>query len=249
MQAWKAGVLMVAVCVAPWSSAAAQDGASPAVLREAIEPVSGARIRLFDAPKGEVAFDVSAGGVTVAKRVGAAAATTTVTAGHDAIAIRLTASRLVIEDRAGRVTFEGGDRVAAEAIRARLAASPLVRRALDLLGEVRFREISPMAQLLVATRQFLAETSGIRETTPVSRNPLAAASAVVVSRVVDGPGDCWNEYSKEAIAAYIEYEQCMAETKWYQLAPRAACEFVYEMRAIGAFSWWVACTGLDNFKA
>jgi hypothetical protein len=60
----------------------------------------------------------------------------------------------------------------------------------------------------------------------------------------DGPEECWDAYAKEAIAAYIEYEECMYATKWWDLASQAACATIYEMRAIGAFAWWVKCVGL-----
>ena len=33
----------------------------------------------------------------------------------------------------------------------------------------------------------------------------------------DGPGDCWAKYAAEAIAAYIEYEDCMKNAAWYDL--------------------------------
>ena len=59
------------------------------------------------------------------------------------------------------------------------------------------------------------------------------------------PTDCWNAYSKEAIAAYIEYEECMKPLSWWEFLDEAACATVYDMRAIGAFSWWMKCVALN----
>ena len=60
------------------------------------------------------------------------------------------------------------------------------------------------------------------------------------------PTDCWNAYPKEAIAAYIEYEECMKDLTLVGHPRRdAAAPSVYDMRAIGAFSWWMKCVALN----
>ncbi len=62
----------------------------------------------------------------------------------------------------------------------------------------------------------------------------------------DGPGDCWDVYVEEAIEAYIEYEECMSDEQWWDLWGQTGCAAIYEMRAIGAFSWWVSCVGFRS---
>jgi hypothetical protein len=62
----------------------------------------------------------------------------------------------------------------------------------------------------------------------------------------EGPGECWDVYVEEAIEAYLEYEECMASEQWWDLAGQAGCALVYDMRAIGAFSWWVTCVGFRS---
>jgi hypothetical protein len=249
MQAWKVSVLMVAVSAAPlgMTSAAAQE--APVVLREVIEPASGARVRLLEAPAGEVAFDVSARGVSVAKHIGPAGATTRMTTGDGTVSLRLTPSRIIVEDRRGRVTLEGDSRDEADALRARLASSGVVRRAIDLLGDVRLGPTSPVTPVLLATRRFLLEATGLPTGVPAAADVFGmGARAGSTTRVGDGPGECWDEYAKEAIAAYTEFEQCLDGVSWYQFYARGSCELVYEMRAVGAFSWWTACVGFDNWK-
>jgi hypothetical protein len=59
------------------------------------------------------------------------------------------------------------------------------------------------------------------------------------------PTDCWEAYTKEAIAAFIEYEDCMKNLSWWEVLDAAACAAIYDMRAIGAFSWWLKCVALN----
>ena len=56
--------------------------------------------------------------------------------------------------------------------------------------------------------------------------------------------DCWTEYTAEAIAAWIEYENCVDSEQWWDVPGMLSCLAIYEMRAIGAFSVWASCVGL-----
>ena len=59
-----------------------------------------------------------------------------------------------------------------------------------------------------------------------------------------GPGDCWDQYAKEAIAAATELEDCERNVQWWDYFGYHRCNLIYEMRAIGAFSWWLKCVSL-----
>ena len=61
-----------------------------------------------------------------------------------------------------------------------------------------------------------------------------------------GPGFCWDEYVKEAVAAFDEWVDCHDQLSWYDYIGRVTCDFVYEARAIGAAAWWVKCVGLPR---
>ena len=41
----------------------------------------------------------------------------------------------------------------------------------------------------------------------------------------------------------MEYEDCMNQLYWYEIFDMIGCAFIYDLRAIGAFSWWVTCVG------
>ena len=62
----------------------------------------------------------------------------------------------------------------------------------------------------------------------------------------EGPGYCWDEYVKEAIAAYDEWDDCHDSRAWYDIMASVTCDFVYEARAIGAAAWWAKCVGMPG---
>lgn len=37
----------------------------------------------------------------------------------------------------------------------------------------------------------------------------------------------------------------MKDLSWWEFLDEAACATVYDMRAIGAFSWWMKCVALN----
>ena len=65
----------------------------------------------------------------------------------------------------------------------------------------------------------------------------------------EGPGYCWDEYVKEAIAAWDEWDDCHENRRWYDIIASMTCDFVYEARAIGAAAWWAKCVGLPGRTA
>ena len=54
------------------------------------------------------------------------------------------------------------------------------------------------------------------------------------------------KYAAEAIAAYMEYEDCMKNAALYDGVTQLGCVLIYDMRALGAFSWWIGCVSFKN---
>ena len=54
--------------------------------------------------------------------------------------------------------------------------------------------------------------------------------------VFDGDG--------EVVAAFKEYEDCLAGLSWYEVFDWMSCAVIYDIRAIGAFAWYLKCVGL-----
>jgi hypothetical protein len=92
----------------------------------------------------------------------------------------------------------------------------------------------------------LSETGSPEGAADLSRWARTARQALALTPVAfqTGPGDCWKAYTIEAIAAYDEFEDCLKGVKWYELGAELACGTLYDLRAIGAFSWYLHCVAL-----
>jgi hypothetical protein len=241
----------VAAIAAAWMAVPAVAAAQTTpgdVITQVIEPVSGATVRVYRTPMGEAAFDVLGPGVTIGKRVTPQGTMTTFAAEGERVSVLLTPSRLVIEGLGDRLDVARGSRRDADVVRARAASSRAMRRAAALLNGARFREWSPLAPTLHATRLMLQSLAGEKVTGRADVDVAAWLKGRANTRNVSlGPGDCWTIYAVEAIATYIEYEQCVDAEQWWDVFGLASCLIIYEMRAIGAYTWWLSCIGLGNF--
>jgi hypothetical protein len=107
-------------------------------------------------------------------------------------------------------------------------------------------------QSLVSSRIVLGALRGDEDVRRLARRARPASPRVVnVSLVAqspspDGPGHCWDAYAEEAIEAWMEYEDCVDNEDWYDVAGLGACLVIYEMRALGAFSWWLSCSAIRS---
>lgn len=88
----------------------------------------------------------------------------------------------------------------------------------------------------------LAITTGLHGSVLLA-HPTAAPS---FDQQDDGPGYCWDEYVKEAVAVFDEWWDCHDNVAWYDLIGRVTCDLIYEARAIGAAAWWAKCVGLPR---
>jgi hypothetical protein len=213
------------------------------------DPSTGARISIFMAPLGEGEFEVANQLVSIRKRVTRQESLTTIRSAGEEISIALTPTRLVARSAGQELVITTAAREESEALRAWLAESAAVRRAIGLLGAVHVPVNSPLTVTLAMTRLQLQAMSGEvapgRDARELAKRILQQAS---MQRVGDdeGPTECWVQYAKEAITAWIEYEQCVDGTKWYDVLGLAGCLAVYDIRAIGAFSWWMTCVGFRS---
>ena len=135
-----------------------------------------------------------------------------------------------------------------------LAASPAVARAATLLGEVRLSGNTPLRQTLLVTRAVLlaaiGDESGEKEaarTLGRLRFARSRASTVLASasNEEDAAG-CWDLYVVEAIEAFTDFEECVNAEQWWDFLGKYSCQMIYEIRAIGAFAFWLKCLGLNT---
>lgn len=216
----------------------------------ATDPVSGAEVTIYRSPGGNAAFEVADRGVSVRKAMRenatATMVETTIETPTEHLTMRLTQQGLQITTAEGLMTARPGDREAAEAVTQLLAGSQAVGRALDLLRRVSHHTSSPVAHAVFSTRLMLMTVSGeVEAARALGRSLVESTPARIVrASAAQGPGDCWDRYAQEAIEAYMEYEDCVDNEQWWDVAGLALCLGIYEMRAIGAFSWWLSCVSI-----
>jgi hypothetical protein len=113
---------------------------------------------------------------------------------------------------------------------------------------------SPLRQTLLSTRAFLLASAGddsgaseiARSIRQLEMARRGAGYIRTAGQDLTGPSVCWTLYAVEAIAAYIEYEGCMDSEEWWDILGQISCAVIYDIRAIGAFAWWLSCVGLNG---
>ena len=241
---------------------AAMAAASPAaaadrIVHHAIDRATGAVVRVVQTPAGN-RVEVETAGLLVSRQVGATKVTTLIRDHRDELMVSFERGRLTVKSPAGHLSAAQSQVDQMAAARRLVDAFPGSRKALTLINKLGFGPEVPLLPLLVTTRSFLQAVT----MNPASPADLAsfqrrvdAAAGVRVTKVAFGqdsgkkstdrtPTECWDAYTKEAIAAYIEYEQCVKDLAWYEFLDLTACATIYDVRAMGAFSWWMRCVSI-----
>lgn len=236
----------IAAVTAALLSASPAIAATPkGIVQRVKDPGTGLEVRVQQDRPGTVSVEIGDRGVSVRRELRADRLTTTVTAGGEKISLTVDRNGLLVTAPHGRVRVTPAHPEAGAAVVRLLSGSAAIRRGVELLGRVNLGVTSPTGQTLLLTRAFLLSVAGERdEALAVVRT---ARAMLQTPRLVDarfGPGDCWNEYVKEALACYKEFEDCMRDLSWYDVIGKTSCATIYDLRAIGAFSWWVSCVGL-----
>jgi hypothetical protein len=241
---WTVAALMTLLAPAGMGAGVESREATRLVQR-ATDPVTGAEVRVFKGPGRELRLEVEKDRLLVRKRVGGSTVDVTVVNRGEVVGIALEPGAVTFSGSRGQVRVTREDPSRLEATRATLAESEALHAARALLGRIRVREDSPLRQALLSTRALIEGVAGKRD---ASRELAAWHRALGEGRVrrvnvQNGPDDCWNEYAKEAIQAYKEYEQCMADEQWWDVIGMTGCALVYDVRALGAFTWYLTCVG------
>jgi len=230
------------------SLAAAAGTPSKGVLK-VTDPGTGLEIRVQQSKPGEVSIELGDRHLMLRRQLTAGRLETIITTPSEKVSFVRDAGGLTVTTPRGRVRLSSVDPAAGDTAVALLGQSAALRQAVALLARVRLADASPIGHALLFTRAFLLSMMGERDAAlAVVRTARADLQTprVVQTRLGDGPGDCWNAYAKEAIAAFEEYEDCMKNVPWYSLFGADECTAIYDMRAIGAFSWWLSCVGLSG---
>jgi hypothetical protein len=223
--------------------------------------ITNATVRVFKTSAGG-RIEVETPDLRISKLVAGSTVVTTMrdTGGKDALVLSLDDKALAVTTPVASVRAARTDRGRLERARLLIAGSDVGKRAAALIARIGFGQATPIQPMLLTTRAFILAAAGdgaLRREVSLSGRAgterMAGGGLVVKAGWQEKdtaskgmtPSDCWNAYSKEAIAAYIEYEQCMADTAWWDILGQVGCATVYDMRAIGAFSWWLKCVALN----
>ncbi len=215
------------------------------IVRTFTDPATGIGVRIQQSRPGDVAVEVGDRTVSVRRELTRDQLRTTVKAGRESVTFVLDRKGLSVTSGARRVVVSADHPDGAAQVASLLRGSRALGQAAALLERVHLGAASPVGQTLTLTRAFLLSAAGRGdEAAAVLGHARAALQVTAITPARFGPDECWNEYAKEAIAAYQEYEDCVNNKAWYDVIGVAECAAIYDMRAIGAFSWWVSCVGL-----
>lgn len=243
--------VVVAVCalIVLTGVARAQEPDPGRLLHKVTDASAGTEVRIYQPRPGETAWTMADGVVKVKKVASRARTVTTVEAGDDKAIVTLAPGTVTVERRGRTITAGVGDRRQAAAIRELIERSEAMRLGIALLGRVNLGPRSPIEHQLKTTRAILLAVGGYRSGV-VALRAMAELNGDprVMAVSYQTPTECWETYVKEAIAAYKEYEDCTDDLAWYEVLDLAACAAIYDLRAIGAFAWWMRCVGLGDLS-
>lgn len=244
------GLLVVAAQILVGSAAYADQRP----LQRRTDPSTGAELRLYQGqrPGRDARIEIQDRSVLIRKEMANGALLTTIVAGNDRVSVAIGRGGLVVTRGSQHVSVDRTHRDQLEAAQKLVANSAAVARAKTLLAKLTSGSASPLRQTAMVTRVMLLTLSGdVAGAEALPRLARAESEKVTIKPASlgegeeeDGPGECWREYTLEAIAAYKEYEDCYNSQAWYDVLGKLGCATVYDMRAIGAFAWWMSCVGL-----
>ncbi len=234
---------MAALMFLPAGLAAAQDR----LLQEAKDQASGSTMRVFATAEGP-RVELEARGLFLSKQVAGERVLTTLRGGGETLSIDLAPRVMTVTGTKTKAVATIGDRAQIERARQVIARSPLTERAAAIIGNIAFGPRSAIEPLLITTRAFLLAAVRNQPVAPEMnrwvRDYRSRTSIAKVSLEQRTPSDCWKAYGDEVLDAYLDYEDCVKNLHWYDPFGEKGCAVVYEVRIIGAFTWYSGCVSL-----
>jgi len=248
---------VLTVLIAAGAATASPAAAADRIVHHAIDHATGAVVRVVQTSAGH-RVEVESAGLLVSRQIAATKVTTVIRDQRAELTVSFERGRLTVKSPAGHLSATPAQVTQMAAARRMIDAFPGSRKALSLINTLGFGPRVPVLPLLVTTRSFLQAVT----MSPASPSDNAsferrvdAATGVRVTRTAfvqdtgkkttdRTPTECWDAYTKEAIAAYIEYEECVKDLAWYEVLDMTACAAIYDVRAMGAFSWWMRCVSI-----
>ncbi len=237
-------VFSVVVCAV--LGGASQAGAQESGLKvlRTTDPGTGAALTVSQSASGYTVLELAAPGLTLTKQASAGRVVTVVRVHKDELTIEASRSAKVVSTGAKRVEVTAASPQRATAALALIAGSPAAREAVKLLGKVALGEYSPLTLTLLSTRNMLlgGREAAARVAIGEELDRLVPAPRLTRVALQSSPTDCWDKYVREAVAAWQEVKDCLDSSG---VIGDIGCVLLYDMRAIGAMTWWMKCVAIS----
>lgn len=206
---------------------------------------------------GRALVEVKDATVSIRKEVSADASHVTISTRQDEVQLRVVRGQLTASTPGGSVSVSAGNPEEVARLMAVLQRSDAASRGRDLLKRLPSNPRDFGQQSLLLTRAVLELAHGPsaalarhREWLAEERRRAGSKTTAVVKagRQVQGPGDCWDLYSKEAIRIADDFADCTDDLKWYDALGWSGCSLLYTVRAEAAMFWFISCNGGIPFK-
>ena len=240
-------VVMAVAVMTVVGGLAGRASAQDRLVQESRDPNTGSVAKVYLTLNGP-RLDLLGANLQIRKEVVEGRVRTAITSGRDSLVIEAGPEFVSVATK-GRTVVVTAQNPAPLATTKRLVAeSPLAARAAALIAKLGFGDRSPIQPLLLTTRAFLLaardDTSGGRELAAWITRTRSAAHVIPAAFGQKTPTQCWNAYGDELVDAYTEYVQCIQSIRWYEVFGMERCGAIYEMRILGAFTWWASCVSL-----
>jgi hypothetical protein len=194
---------------------------------------------------GKVTIELVEQGVSIRKTFDGLSVVTTLAAGKEQVVITLTADAVAIAANGKRWRAPLAELHSLEAAGDALRSSKVVNAAQRLLERTVLRPNSIEGNAMLLTRAFLGTILGDASPTQEYQRWATASrdSRVVRAQHEHGPGECWDLYSIEAVRIATNYVDCGSTCHWKGWWCLASCGLIYNIRAEGAFMWFMKCNG------
>ncbi|HEX5070626.1 MAG TPA: hypothetical protein VFV78_10485 [Vicinamibacterales bacterium] len=242
-------VLAIGLLAGVMSTLPSPAAAQNRLIQEAKDSATGATLRVYSTTTGP-RLEMQTPTLLLQKQLLKDHVVTTIKGRGESLTIDLAPSSVSVVSNQARVVAPHTDGTRLERARQLIANSSLAARAAELIGRIGFGTRSPIQPLLLTTRAFLLsarhDDSGTREVGEYMQKLKAQGKVVPVALGQRTPSDCWQAYGDELVNAYTDYVECVNNLKWYDPFGETGCAVVYEVRIVGAFTWYAGCVSLGG---
>ncbi len=209
---------------------------------------TGLQIRTTENAPDDVSIEVADPSVAIRRHIADQKSITTLTTRDETVTMEVDSSRWAVILPTGRLEGQIAQRETLAPLAAALAGSRSADAALRLLSRLSLNPGSFSGHALLLTRALLqslrGDQTGVAELVRWTTDRATHAGAVPAGLPTDGPLYCWNTYAIAAVQVNQDYRDCYDDCGSWHLACKLGCATVYDLRAEGAFAWWMKCTAI-----